>query len=284
MKCGFVILHYLTANDTIECVKSIEDKCGGGCEVVIVDNCSNNGSIEEVERGLEYKNIHIIKNDENLGFARGNNIGYSYCRNALGLETIIVCNNDTIIKTNNIISRIKHDVERYKAAVIGPDIESLVDGGHQNPMMQIDLSQGYIKKEIRRYKLLYIFEKIHVYNLLRREKKEKRIDGAEKAASEIRTDIQLHGAFLIFTEYFTSKMMLAFDERTFLYMEEAILRERCKKNNLVMLFDPNIRVLHKEDSSTNAENNNEHNKRLFVFKNMIKSLKVLGEYLKGNRG
>ena len=78
--------------------------------------------------------------------------------------------------------------------------------------------------------------------------------------------------------------MLAFDERTFLYMEEVILRERCKKNSLVMLFDPNIRVLHKEDSSTNAENNSEHNKRLFVFKNMIKSLKVLGEYLKGNRG
>ena len=62
MNFCFVILHYRTADDTIECIESIE-KLNGVFNIVIVDNASNNGSIEEVEKLVgNRQNIYIIKN------------------------------------------------------------------------------------------------------------------------------------------------------------------------------------------------------------------------------
>ena len=72
----YVILHYLTAEDTINCVESIL-KQNEECKIIIVDNASNNGSIEQIEeRYKKNTSIIIIKNEKNLGFADGNNICY----------------------------------------------------------------------------------------------------------------------------------------------------------------------------------------------------------------
>lgn len=288
MRCGFVILHYLTANDTIGCVESIEEKYGDNCEIVIVDNFSNNGSIEEVEGKLKYKNIHILKNNKNLGFARGNNVGYRYCREKLGLKTIVISNNDVIVESGNLIDRVADDVKKYNAAVIGPCIKSLATNNYQNPMDNNLLTRKDIKRESYRYKILYLLEKIHVYNFLQRiVSKRKELNHKEPNGSKchsLKMGVQLHGAFLIFTEIFTNTMKNAFDERTFLYMEEAILKKKCDEKDLVMLYDPNIKILHREDSSTNELGKNTHGKRLFVFKNMVKSLRVLLDYTSNKRG
>jgi len=76
MEFCFVILHYKTAEDTIECVNSI-NRLNDECSIVIVDNASNNGSIEKVENEFKtLSNVTIIKNRENVGFAAGNNVGY----------------------------------------------------------------------------------------------------------------------------------------------------------------------------------------------------------------
>ena len=51
MNYCFVILHYKTEKDTIECINSIK-KLSGNYSIVVVDNASNNGSIEAVENEL----------------------------------------------------------------------------------------------------------------------------------------------------------------------------------------------------------------------------------------
>ena len=42
-------------------------------EIILVDNASSDGSVEFA--GFNYKDVKIIKNDRNYGFAKGNNIG-----------------------------------------------------------------------------------------------------------------------------------------------------------------------------------------------------------------
>lgn len=289
MKIGFVILHYLTDNDTVECVESIEKVCKkSDYHIVIVDNFSNNGSIEKLEKDFSNeKKIHIIKNKENLGFARGNNVGYEYCRDTLKCDVITVCNNDTILLDKNFGNHIIDDIKKYDVGVIGPDIESAIDHGHQNPMSSNTLKNiDDIKKEIRKYKILLYLEKIHIYNLVRyifRKKQTAPHQKGENAISNAIIGAQLHGSFLIFTKGYIEKYKEAFDNRTFLYMEEVILKERCDRDDIVLLFDPKIKVLHKEDSSTNILNSTTHSKRIFIFKNMIKSLKVVLE-IKSGRG
>ena len=104
MELCFVILHYRTSEDTIECVRSIQE-LDGKYNIVIVDNASQNGSIEKVESIFSSDNkIFIIKNQKNLGFAEGNNIGYDYARKQLHATMVAVLNNDIVIKQNNFFS------------------------------------------------------------------------------------------------------------------------------------------------------------------------------------
>ena len=53
----------------------------------------------------------------------------------------------------------------------------------------------------------------------------------------------------------------------------------CMSHNYKMVYTPELHVLHKEDSSTSSMFNSDRKKREFVFKNMIKSLKVYRKYV-----
>lgn len=285
MKYGFVILHYLTDDDTLECVRSIVDRFhDDDYEIVIVDNYSNNGSAERVfESTSGNKRIHVLFNKENLGFARGNNVGYSFCKNELSCDFIFILNNDIILNTDNLLSCAKEDWEQKDAAVIGPDIESLIDHGHQNPMnMTVVRDRRAVKKDIFRYQILLALNRSGLYDyILRLKKKHENLSPAsETYVRNMCMDCQLHGAFMIFTPIFVKEMDEAFCSETFMYMEESILFQICKIKGLKMLYDPRMVVYHKEDSATNALNIKNRDKRTFVFSNIIKSSRILLKYLR----
>lgn len=279
-KYGFVILHYLTYKDTIECInsiiKNVDDK--NDYSIVVVDNFSNNGSIEKVKKFFKKnENIYFIENKVNLGFAKGNNVGYEFCKEKLKCNVILILNNDIILKSKNILKQINIDIENYNSAVIGPDIESLVDGGHQNPMKNEYLSKKIIKKNIIKYKFLRLINFFGLYNVLKKGSRRKGQTKIEsKYKSEYLLNCTLHGSFLIFTNKFINNMKYAFYPDTFLYNEELILKKICEEKKYKTLYDPNIKVLHKEDSSTNVlTQNSNRKKREFVFKNLIDSYKIL---------
>lgn len=275
MKFCFVILHYKIADDTIECLESI-NRLKDDCNIVIVDNASNNGSIEKVEEvyGLQM-NVTIIKNKENLGFASGNNVGYQYARDVLKADFIAVSNNDILVDTSDFIKRVADLFDSTEFYVAGPDIESLIDHKHQSPMNAPLSGVQEIKKEIWRYRILYFLSRLQVYELLK-GKAGKRNDLQEEQI-EIKTEregVALHGAFVIFSPAFVKREEYSFRPGTFLYMEEAILYDYCTRKNYKMVYTPGVKVYHKEDASTNSLFNAAKSKREFVFINMIRSLKV----------
>ena len=81
---AFVILHYMTKQETIDCVASILEKTKAEpmkVSIVIVDNASANGTgreLQQLYQGAE--NIYVILNPENLGFAQGNNVGFEFAK------------------------------------------------------------------------------------------------------------------------------------------------------------------------------------------------------------
>lgn len=278
-KYGFVILHYLTDQDTIKCVESIINTCNTNdyC-IAIVDNFSNNGSIEKIEEKYKsVKNIYFLKNSKNLGFAKGNNVGYEFCKKELKCTTIIVLNNDTILNSKNILEQIELDETNYHPAIIGPDIQSMIDGGHQNPMKKVLIDRRIIKKQMRKYRMLLLINKVFLYDIIKKSGGKKETEkSVQDFESEYKENCYLHGSFVIFTKRFIEQYDYAFYPETFLYNEELILKKICENGNLKTLYDPNIKVLHKEDSSTNVlTKNNNRKKRSFVFKNLINSYKVL---------
>lgn len=67
-----IIVSYNTRDLLRECIRSVVDKTHGvGYDVVVVDNCSSDGSAEMVER--EFPEVTLITNSDNRGFAAANN-------------------------------------------------------------------------------------------------------------------------------------------------------------------------------------------------------------------
>lgn len=71
------------------CLPSLKSQTYHNFEVIVVDNGSVDNSIEFLEKNYS-DFVKIIKNDDNLGFAKGNNIGIK----AASGEFIITLNND----------------------------------------------------------------------------------------------------------------------------------------------------------------------------------------------
>jgi hypothetical protein len=87
-----VILNFNGKKFLEKCLISVFNSDYSNFEVILVDNYSDDESIEIAEKSFsKYSNFKIIRNYKNLGFAEGNNVG---ARVAKG-KYVIFLNNDT---------------------------------------------------------------------------------------------------------------------------------------------------------------------------------------------
>jgi len=112
---SIIIVNYNVQGYLRQCIKSI---CANpphcSFEIIVVDNASSDGSVEMVKN--EFPQIRLIANPENVGFARGNNIGFE---NAHG-EFIFILNPDTIVLPGTLDTLIAFLKEHPSAGVVGP--------------------------------------------------------------------------------------------------------------------------------------------------------------------
>lgn len=99
MKLGVILLNYRNAQITIECIKSIKatENVDYEVEIIVVDNNSNDNSVEELNTLRRDIDFHFLISEENNGFADGNNIGIQYALEH-GCKYIMLLNNDTEVK------------------------------------------------------------------------------------------------------------------------------------------------------------------------------------------
>ena len=70
------------------CLTSLDDQSYAHLQIVVVDNCSSDGSATLVR--TEFPSVHVVELDKNRGFAQASNIGI---KEAQG-EYIALLNND----------------------------------------------------------------------------------------------------------------------------------------------------------------------------------------------
>ena len=99
MNFVFLILHYCVPDMTIECIETIRERIAyKSYQIVVVDNASPDGSGRTLrEKYADDSDIHILLNQENEGFARGNNTGYRYAVQNLHPDFLVVMNNDVLM-------------------------------------------------------------------------------------------------------------------------------------------------------------------------------------------
>ncbi|MCO5141649.1 MAG: glycosyltransferase [Oligoflexia bacterium] len=82
-------------------------------EYILVDNNSTDGTADKA--GL-IKNLKVIRNKENLGFAKGNNVGIRAARG----KNIVILNNDTIVPPHWLNCFEKHLQHIDRLGILGP--------------------------------------------------------------------------------------------------------------------------------------------------------------------
>ena len=121
MDVSIIFVNYKTKDLTINAINSVIEKTEGvDYEIFVVDNASNDGSIEAIEQ--EFPNINIIKNPINSGFGSANNLAIKQAKG----KYIFCLNTDTLL-VNNAIKIMFDFMERKENSKIGACGGYLVD-------------------------------------------------------------------------------------------------------------------------------------------------------------
>lgn len=277
----YIILHYKAIEETIKSVTSVLEYAGSASfRIIIVDNGSNDDSFRVLYKKFSHKkSIIILKLDENLGFARGNNYGINYAKTKFSPDFYIVMNNDVYLNTENFNLYISEIYKETNFSILGPEIILNDGSSDSNPMRKTLISSQEINKLIiKKYINLFIsyvrldYIKYKIQSFFR-----KNVETKENNRISLAKNVQLHGSCLIFSKHFINEY-IGFNPVTFLFFEEYFLYEIVIKKNLTSIYDQRISVRHDEDSSINLQYDTNYKKNIFVYRTEIDSLKKLKKY------
>jgi GT2 family glycosyltransferase len=118
-KVSIVILNWNGYGVTRECLASLSKIDYPNCGVVLVDNGSADGSPDRL--AAEFPEITLIRNQENLGFTGGNNVGI---RRALeeNADYVLLLNNDTVVAPNFLSELIRAGESDNRIGLLNPKI------------------------------------------------------------------------------------------------------------------------------------------------------------------
>ena len=225
---SIVFVNYKTRDLTINAIKSVIEKTEGlEYEIIVVDNNSQDGSIESIEQ--EYPNINIIKNSVNAGFGTANNLAIKQAHG----KYIFCLNTDTLL-INNAIKIMFDYMERDENSNIGACGAILY-----NKEMEIIHSGGplpNLSMVLWKLGLRYICKKSY-----------KKLFGVDCLAQKIE--------YITGADIFLRKTALdaigVFDENIFMYFEESDLCYRLKKSKYEIRLLEDAKIIHLEGKSSN---------------------------------
>lgn len=230
----------------MQCIKSLTQisnlksqnqnlKLKTGYEVIVVDNGSTDGSVETVLESIKsitsttsITSLRLIENKENLGFAKGNNIGIKQA----GGEYIMLLNTDTVVKEGAIEKLVDFlDESSDKVAAVSPLVLNS-DGTIQkdpcflrfpSPLFVLFYYNSLLKKLALKFfpKLLFSF-----------------VDFSKPSFAD-----QLPGAAIMIRKKVLDKIGL-FDEDYQIYFEDADLCLRMKRAGYKLMLEPLAQIVH----------------------------------------
>jgi GT2 family glycosyltransferase len=92
-----VVLHWRNYERTVGALRSLRNVTYRNYRVIVVDNFSNDGSVEKLEQ--QFPDCEFLRNESNLGFARGCNRGIHAARSA-GADYVLLLNNDMEVEAD----------------------------------------------------------------------------------------------------------------------------------------------------------------------------------------
>jgi len=220
IKLSIVLVTRNSSSVLFDCLKALDNNdditSSKNSQWIIVDNNSSDGSMEKI---LElYPNTTIIKNNDNLGFAKAANQGFKISKS----DYILYINTDTEIKKDSISKLYNKIVEYKNIAVIGPRLfrknNTIQKSVYPEATLWTELFKPIIKLYVSVKEKFYKVGKCYKVNSLR-------------------------GACFIINKAYMQQVG-GFDERYFFYLEETDLFRQLKLIGKNICYLPESQIYH----------------------------------------
>lgn len=253
-------LNFNNPDITLKFLNSLKNinKEGLDLHVIIVDN-STKEKLKIKESDFKDLNLKIIKPLENTGFAAGNNIAIKQSLKE-GADYILIINNDVILDRNLLLEMIKKAESDSFIEIVVPKIY-FAKGREFH-------KKRYQKKELGKV-IWYAGGKIDWKNMIVSHKGVDEVDKGQFNNS-LETDFATGCCMLVKSEVF--KKVGFFDEKYFLYYEDADFSQRVKKAGYKIIYEPKAILWHENAGSVGGSGSDlqdyflSRNRMLFGFK------------------
>ncbi len=209
------VLNYNGLELTARCLDSLLALEYSEKTITVIDNGSTDGSLEALKR--RYPSIHFFENGRNLGFGAGHNVGIRSALKA-GAAYVWLVNQDAWVDPQALVSLVEACEADARVGAVSPLV------------LSPDQSVWFAGARIRwiRMRVTHIRRTIS-----RRPYPTESLSGC--APLLVRSALERAGMF---------------DERYFLYYEDADLSCRFQRAGYRLMVDPQARIFHEERSNT----------------------------------
>ncbi len=215
---SIIIVNWNTRDLLIDCLESIRQNAPG-CEVIVVDNASSDGSAGAARE--QFPQVKLIASEANLGFAAGNNLGIA---EATG-EYVLLLNPDTVVKPDAVDAMREYLAANPDAGAVGCRIEN-PDGSQQESYWMTFPSLGWL-----------FLKALYLDKIVRRFRKVKKEDDTPFQVAH------LLGACIMAPRCILQELS-GFDESYFLYLEETDLCQRIFQSGKNIYYLPSASIIH----------------------------------------
>ncbi|MBX3164157.1 MAG: glycosyltransferase family 2 protein [Bacteroidetes bacterium] len=260
---SIIIINYNTFQLTCSCIKSVVEKTKDvSYEIILVDNASTERDADEFKK--LFPKINLIKSKENLGFAKGNNVGIQHAHG----EFILLLNSDCELTEDSIAICCKEFSEKKNIGVI--TCKLIYPNGKMQHNCQVFPST--IKIWI---------EKLRLHKLFSKKIRSSYLQGFYWDYETFGFPDWIWGTFFMFRK---SALDLLPDKRLsddfFMYMEDVQWCWNFRKAKIKIAYTPKTTVIH-HGGGSNADRSEMINKNYLSF--LEKNYNAIHRKLLGNK-
>lgn len=229
MTTSVIIVSYNTVDLLRACLQTVVGQTPEP-EVIVVDNGSKDGSPKMVAK--EFKQVKLIRNESNKGFATANNQGFAVA----GGEYVVMLNSDTELRGPDDLEKLTSYLAQHpEVGVLAPRLVN----GEGRVQASASWTEPTLLTQFYEYTLLNRL----LYRLFANQQYPGKLLLSPEELTRPQDVAEVIGACLVFRRSLLTEVG-QLDERFFFFLEETDFNRRVRHAGYTIRYYPAVEVLH----------------------------------------